>query len=125
MPASDFQIMPTLVKIPEPEFHVLRSPDDSLAKSYASVTDNYIQKFILNFDGITDAQMLVIWNHFLARKASLESFLWKNAYIPGYVLVQLGLTTEDLTVRWVDGSFKPTVIANGWNVEISVEKEIL
>ena len=124
MAADDFSLMPTWVYPEEPEYHNIITPSESMKKEYLNLSVTPIEKFRLVFEGLSDANFKVIRDHVKGRYGGYDSFAWLNAYIPAYVLAFLGLTTENLTGRWVDGSFKATPKANYFDVEITFEKAI-
>jgi len=123
MGASDFSVMPTWVYDMEPEFNVIVSDTENLKKDRQVVSADAVYKYKLVFKGIADSAYKTIRDHFVARKGGYESFLWKNAYIPTYLKTLLGITTTDITCRWVEGTLSSTPAERSWDVDIEIEVE--
>jgi hypothetical protein len=124
MAADDFQLLPTWVYPEEPEYHNVETPSESMKKEYMNISSNAVERYKLVFEGLSDANMKTLRDHYSGRYGGYDSFAWKNAYIPGYLLTLLGLTTEDLTGRWVQGSFKYDPQPHSWDAEIVFEKAV-
>jgi len=124
MAADDFTLMPTWVDPLEPEYNTVITPTESMKKEYMSVSANATEKFKLKFEGLSDANFKTLFDHYKGRYAGYDAFAWKNAAIPAYILTLLGLTTEDLTGRWVEKSFQFSPQAHSWTAEVIFEKQV-
>ena len=122
MAASDFTLIPTWVQPLEPIFNTLITQSETMKKEYQNISATSVKKYELKFEGLSDANFKVLFDHYNARYAGYASFVWKNAYIPGYLKTLLAITTGDITGRWVFGSFKYTLRATAWDAEITLEE---
>jgi hypothetical protein len=122
--ANDFSKLPTWVHVEEPEFNIVVSKSENMKKDRQIISSNAIYRFRLVFTGIDDTAMNTIWEHYIAVKGSYTSFLWKNTYIPTILKTLLDITSEDITMRWIEGSFQPTIRPHGFDLEIRAEREI-
>lgn len=124
MAADDFSLMPTWVENEPPEFHNVITQTEGFKKDYQNISVNAIEKFKLIYTGLSDANAKVLRDHYNARYGGYDSFAWKNAYIPTFLKNILGLTTEDLTGRWIDGSLSLRVRSSCYDAEIVFEREV-
>ena len=122
--ANDFSIMPTWVHVEEPEFNILISKSENMKKDRQLISSNALYRFRLVFTGISDANMNTIWEHYIAVKGSYSSFLWKNAFIPAIIKTLMDITSQDITMRWIEGTFSPTIRPHGFDLEIRAEQEL-
>jgi len=120
--ADDFTLKPTWVFPSEPEFYNVVTPSESMKKEYLNISATPVEKFRLKFDGLSDANFEILRDHYKGRYGGFDNFAWKNAAIPSYILSLLGLTTEDIDGRWIQGTFNATPKANSWDAEITFEK---
>jgi len=121
---ADFSLMPTWVDPLEPEYNNVITPTESMKKEYMNISTNATEKFKLKFEGLSDANFKTLFDHYKGQYSGYASFAWKNAYIPSYILTLLGLTTEDLTGRWVGKTFKFSPQAHSWTAEVVFEKRV-
>lgn len=124
MAADDFALTPTWVYPEEPEFHTIVTQTEGFKKDYQSVSSNAVTKFRLAFIGLSDANTKTLRDHYNARYGGYDEFSWLNANIPTYIKSLLGLTSEDLTGRWVQGSFRITPKATVYDAEITFERTV-
>lgn len=124
MAASDFSLMPTLVIPEEPEYHNIESQADSMKKEYFNISSTPVERFKLKFDGLSDSDFKILYDHVKARYGGYGLFDWLNAYIPGYLKTLLGITSGDLSGRWVDGSFRFDVKPKHFTAEIVFERNV-
>ena len=122
--AGDFQLKPTWVKIKEPKYNTVITQSESMKKEYRLIATTPTEQFVLQYEGLSDANFKVLYDHYKSCYGGYDSFDWKNAYIPDYILSALGLTTEDLNGRWVEGSLTPTPKSHSWDCEITSEKSV-
>lgn len=121
---ADFQLLPTWVHPLEPEYHNIITPVDSMKKEYMNLSATAVEKFRLVFEGMSDANFKTLRDHYKTSYGEYDNFDWKNAYIPDYILTLLGLTSEDISGRWVRGSFRSKPLANSWDADITFEKAV-
>jgi len=121
---ADFQLMPTWVDPLEPEYHNVITPTESMKKEYMNISTNATEKFKLKFEGLSDANFKILFDHYKGQYSGYAVFDWKNAYIPGYLKTLLGITSGDLTGRWVEKSFKFSPKAHSWTAEVVFEKQV-
>lgn len=121
---ADFTLVPTWVHPEEPEFHNIETQSESMKKEYYNLSTSAVEKFRLVFEGLSDANFKTLRDHYMGRYGGFDSFLWKNSAIPEDIKTLLGLTTNDLTGRWVTGSFKHTPKPHSWEAEITFEREV-
>ncbi len=124
MAADDFALTPTWVQIEEPEYNNVITQSESMKKEFMNIATTPIEKFKLKFEGMSDANFKTLYDHYKGRYGGYDVFAWLNANIPAYIKTLLGLTTENLSGRWVTGSFKPKVRAKSFDAEIVFEKDI-
>lgn len=124
MADSDFTILPTWVIVEEPEYHNIESQSDSMKKEYFNLSYTPTEKFKLKFDGLSDSQFKILYDHYKERYGGYALFVWLNAYIPTYIKTLLGITTGDLSGRWVGGSFKFNPKPKYFTAEITFEKDV-
>lgn len=121
---ADFQLLPTWVHPVEPEYHNIVTPSESMKKEYMNISASAVEKFKLVFEGMSDANFKTLRDHFNTSYGEYDLFDWKNAYIPAYILTLLGLTTEDISGRWIKGSFRAKVKPNSWDAEVTFEQAV-
>ena len=124
MAADDFTLTPTWVIPENPEYHNMISKSDSMKKEYFNISSTPTEKFKLKWDGLSDADFKTLYDHVKGRYGGYDLFAWLNANIPSYLLTLLGLTSENLSGRWVDGTFKFNPKAKFWTAEIIFEKDV-
>lgn len=124
MAAGDFTLTPTWVYPEARIFHNIVSQSESMKREYLNVSVTGVERFVLRYEGMTDANFETLFEHYNARYGGYGSFAWKNANIPLYIIDVLDLGASDLTGRWVDGSFKFVPQSHSWNAEIMFEKAI-
>jgi len=121
---ADFTLMPTWVDPLEPEYNTIITPTESMKKEYMNLSANATEKFKLRYEGLSDANFKTLYDHYKGEYGGYAAFAWKNAYIPAYIQTLLGLTTEDLTGRWVENTFKFSPEAHSWTAEVVFEKQV-
>lgn len=124
MAADDFTLMPTWVDPLEPEYNNVITPTESMKKEYMNISANATEKFKLRYEGLSDANFKTLFDHYKGRYGGYDVFAWKNAAIPAYILTLLGLTTEDLTGRWVEKTFQFSPEPHSWTAEVVFEKQV-
>lgn len=122
MAADDFALTPTWVYPEEPEYHNVITQSESQKKDYQNVSTTSIEKFKLKFEGMSDANFKTLYDHQKGRYGGYDLFAWLNANIPAYIKTLLGITSENLSGRWIFGTFKFTPKAHSWDAEIIFEK---
>ena len=122
MAADDFALTPTWVYPEEPEYHNVITQAESQKKDYQNVSTTSIEKFKLKFEGMSDANFKIFYDHQKGRYGGYDLFAWLNANIPAYIKTLLGITSENLSGRWISGTFKFTPKAHSWDAEIIFEK---
>jgi len=123
MAADDFTLLPTWVKPPQPPKYVnIITKTETGKKDYTNLSSDPEEIYTLEFQGLSDANTKIVRDHYKARYGGYDDFAWKNAYIPDYIIALLGLTTNDLTGRWVDNSLKITPNSKYYDVTIQFIK---
>ena len=124
MAADDFTLLPTWVYPDVPEYHNIETQSESMKKEYYNLSSTPVERFRLKFEGMSDANFKILFDHYKGRYGGYDEFAWLNAYIPAYIKTLLGITTEDLTGRWVNGSLKFDPKPKSWDAEVVFEKEV-
>jgi len=124
MPADDFSLKPNWVHPLEPTYNNVITQSESMKKEFLNLSTTGEERFRLEYKGLTDANFKTLYDHYKGRYGGYDSFLWLNAYIPAYILTLLGLTSENLEGRWVDGTFKFIPKSSSWDAEITFEKKV-
>ena len=124
MAADDFTLMPTWVDPLEPEYNTVITPTESMKKEYMNISVNATEKFKLKYEGLSDANFKILFDHYKDRYGGYDAFAWKNVAIPAYIQTLLGLTTEDLIGRWVEKSFKFSPEPHSWTAEVVFEEQV-
>jgi hypothetical protein len=119
---ADFTLTPTWAYPEEPEFHNVITQSESMKKDYQNISTTAVQRFILEFTGLSDANFKTLYDHYNGGYGSYDLFNWLNANIPGYLKTLLGITSENLSGRWVDGSFSFKLKSHSWDAKIKFEK---
>ena len=124
MAGENFTLMPTWV-IPEaPKYNIIVTQTESMKKEYFQLGDTPVEAFIFKFDGLSDTNFKVLYDHYKSQSSGYALFSWINAYIPEYVKVLLGITIGDLSGRWGKDSFKFKPKPKHWTAEILFERSI-
>lgn len=122
---ANFTLTPTWVIPEEPEYHNIESQSDLMKKEYFNMSSTPTERFKLKFDGLSDADLKTLYDHYRGQYGGYGLFSWLNANIPAYLKTLLGITTSDLSGRWVDRSFKFNPRAHHWTAEIIFEKDVV
>jgi len=121
---ADFTLMPTWVDPLEPEYNTIITQTESMKKEYLNLSANATEKFKLRYEGLSDANFKTLFDHYKGEYGGYAAFAWKNAYIPSYIKTLLGITTGDLTGRWVEKSFNFSPEPHSWTAEVVFEKQV-
>lgn len=124
MAADDFAHTPTWVDVLEPVYPNVISATDTMKKDYQNLSTTPVERFVLKFRGVSDANAELIYEHYKGRYGGYDSFVWLNANIPAEVIDLLDLGAGTLTGRWVEGSFKIVTKARSYDIDITFEKAI-
>lgn len=124
MAADDFALTPTWVYPETPKYNNVTTQSESMKKEYYNISANAVEKFRLKFEGMSDTNFKTLFDHYKGRYAGYDEFIWLNANIPSYILTLLGLTSENLTGRWVQDSFKFDPSSKGWEASVIFEKSV-
>jgi len=124
MADDDFTLSPTWVDVLEPEYANVITETDTMKKDYQNLSTTPLEQFVLRFEGLSDANAEVLYEHYKGRYGGYDAFAWLNANIPAYIIDILDLGSSNLSGRWVPGSLKLTPKARSWNAEITFEKQI-
>lgn len=117
MAAGDpFTMIASEVTTLEPVYNNVETPTESMKKEYFNIATTPLEQYELFFKARTDAQRDVILTHFNDQLGSHHDFSWTS--VPNYID-----SGNNITGRWVKGSFQMSVIGNKWNVTIQFEKE--
>lgn len=119
-----FAVVPTWVTPLEPEVHNVITPVTSMKRQRQNISTNKLERFKLQFEGISDENYLILLNHIKLVNVDYDSFDWTS--VPSYI------DTDDdgiadgsnMTGYWVAKTFNSTPRANGWDAEIVFEKDV-
>lgn len=114
---ADFTSVPTWVEPESPEYHTLVTEAESMKKRFQSLSASPVEKFKLTFTGVSDTTYATIKTHFDGQLGGYDEFTWKS--VPSYI--DAG---ANKTGRWVEGSFKQTPRAKGWDLELTFEESV-
>uniref|UniRef100_A0A6M3IG39 Uncharacterized protein n=1 Tax=viral metagenome TaxID=1070528 RepID=A0A6M3IG39_9ZZZZ len=124
MAADDFTITPTWVDVVDPIFNNVVTLSENYKKDFQNISDIPIERFVLRFIGLSDADAETVYEHYKSRYAGYDDFAWKTAAIPTYINGFCDLGGADLAGRWIDGSLKITHGAYHVDMELTFEKTI-
>lgn len=121
---ADFALTPTWVFPERPEYHNVITQSESMKKEFFNISSTPTEKFQLKFEGMSDANFKILYDHQKGQYGGYALFNWLNANIPAYIKTLLGLTTENLSGRWVDDTFNFNPKSHSFDAEIIFEKDI-
>ncbi len=119
---ANFTLTPTWAYPEEPEFHNVITESESMKKDYQNISTTAVQRFVFEFIGLSDANFKTLYDHYNGEYGSYALFNWLNANIPDYLKTLLGITSENLSGRWVEGSFSFKLKSHSWDAKIIFEK---
>jgi len=124
MAADDWSIKPSDVETLEPEYPNIVTQSENYKKDYQNLSTTPTERFRLIFEGLSDANTELLYEHWKGRYGGYDSFVWLNAAIPANIIDLLDLGAANLTGRWVEKSLKIKDRSTCYDVEIIFEKAI-
>jgi len=98
----------------EPKFHNVVTETEGMKKVYFNVSGTSVAQFKCIFNGLTDAQHILLRNHWNETLGRYDSFLFCT--MPSYIE-----SGGSYTGRWLSGTFKEKPQAKSWDCEIDFE----
>lgn len=115
--AANFTYIPTWVKPIAPQYSVEVTPSENFKKERLLVDTNAVQKFELEFKGVSDSDRNAIIAHYKSAYGPYDSFSWTT--VPSYLN-----EGASMTVYYVEGSYREKAKARSWDISLTVEKEV-
>jgi len=119
-----FALVPTWVTPLEPEEYNIITPAVSMKRQRQNIATTPLERFKLQFEGISDEDYLILLNHMKLVHMDYDEFTWTG--VPSYIDTDGDGIADgsNMSGYWVKGSFNSTPRANGWDAEITFEKDI-
>jgi len=115
MAADDFALVPVWMKPKSIEFHNIKTVSESDKKEYLNMSTTSVDTYSCEFT-LSDADYATFLSHYNGRYGGYDAFSFTS--VPSYI------SGSAITGRWVDKSFKPKPLPNGWwEVKIDFEKD--
>ena len=125
MAAAFSGVTPTWVVPYAPEFHTIVTQAESMRKCYANLSGSSpMYRYKLKWTEMTDGEFWQLHHHYYGCLGGYDSFIWKD--VPSYIDADHDGTPDgdDMTGRWVEGSFKFSPNPRSWNAEVDFEEEV-
>ena len=124
--ATNFSnVTPTWCIPIEPDFHLIVSQAESMKKNYQNFSGSTpVHQYRLQWPMMSDTNFATLNAHYSSTSGGYASFTW--TCVPSYIDTDHDGTPDgnDMTGRWVKGTYQFTPNAHSWNVEITFEQNV-
>jgi len=115
---SAFSLEPDVVITLEPEYYNVITPAESAKKEYMNIASTPIERYKLEFAGLSDTDRDTLLTHYKDQYGGYHSFSWQS--VPSYIG-----GGANITGRWVDGSLTmDPLLGRYWKCSIQFEKAV-
>lgn len=125
MAAANFTLAPSTVIPLPPVFNTIVTQAETMEKQYQNISGNAVLKYKLIFKVLTNANFLVLFNHYHSAKGEYDSFSWTS--VPSYIDTDQDGSGDgtNLTGHWVTGSLTYHPLSSThWSAEVIFEKSV-